>query len=140
MSGWFCVRAARTVERKRDQLDRSGLRSWLARLDTDEHPSGRDSEDHKRLKIELKNGRVQSFNTRWHETIIAMKKQPGDEIPEMLYYRQLQESGLLNSRNCSKDPDERLRQTTKGRGPEPRAEYSWEAFFSSPERRLEKPA
>ena len=34
------------------------------------------------LKIELKNDNVQSFNTRWDEIIIAMKKQPDDEMLE----------------------------------------------------------
>ena len=32
------------------------------------------------LKVELKNDNVQSFNARWDETMIAMKKQPDDEI------------------------------------------------------------
>ena len=34
------------------------------------------------LKAEFKNDNVQSFNTRWDETIIAMKKQPDKEIQE----------------------------------------------------------
>ena len=34
------------------------------------------------LKTELKNDNVQACNTRWDETIIAMKKQPDDEILE----------------------------------------------------------
>ena len=32
------------------------------------------------LKVELKNGNVWSFNTRWDETTIAMKKQPDEQI------------------------------------------------------------
>ena len=48
------------------------------------------------LKVELKNDNVQSFNTRWEQTIIAMKKQPDDEIVEnFLNYRQLQQSRQL---------------------------------------------
>ena len=42
------------------------------------------------LKVELKNDNVQSFNSRWDETIIAMKKQPDYEILKNLLYRQLQ--------------------------------------------------
>ena len=47
------------------------------------------------LKVELKNDSVQSFNTRWNETVIAMKKQPGEDILENIYYRQLQQSEQL---------------------------------------------
>ena len=32
------------------------------------------------LKVELKNYNVHSFNTRWEEPIIAMKRQPDEEI------------------------------------------------------------
>ena len=32
------------------------------------------------LKVELKNDTVQSFNARWDEIIIAMKRQPDEEI------------------------------------------------------------
>ena len=44
------------------------------------------------LQVELKNDNVLSFNTRWNETIISMKKQPDEEILENLNYRQLQKS------------------------------------------------
>ena len=44
------------------------------------------------LNVELKSDDVQSFNTRWDETIISMKKQPDDEHLQHLYYRQLQQS------------------------------------------------
>ena len=37
------------------------------------------------LKVELKNDNVQSFNTRWVETIIAMKKHSGDEVLDNMY-------------------------------------------------------
>ena len=43
------------------------------------------------LKVELKNDNVQSFNTRWNESIIAMKEQLDDKILQNLYYRQLQQ-------------------------------------------------
>ena len=33
-----------------------------------------------KFKVELKNDKVQSFNTRWDETSIAMKKQPDYEM------------------------------------------------------------
>ena len=36
-----------------------------------------DLSDH--LRIELKNDSVQSFDTKWDETIIPMNKQPDDE-------------------------------------------------------------
>ena len=42
------------------------------------------------LMVELKNDNVQSFNTRWNETIIAMKKQTYEEILETILFRQLQ--------------------------------------------------
>ena len=42
------------------------------------------------LKLDLKNDNVQSFNTQWDETIIAMKKQPDNEMLDILFYRQLQ--------------------------------------------------
>ena len=32
------------------------------------------------LKVELKNYNIQSFNTRWDETMIVMKKQPDEEM------------------------------------------------------------
>ena len=32
------------------------------------------------LKVELKNDNVQLFNTRWDETINAMRRQPDEEI------------------------------------------------------------
>ena len=47
--------------------------------DTDEsvlHPD-------ENVKVELKTDNVQSFNTRWDETI-AMKKQPNDEISDII--------------------------------------------------------
>ena len=34
------------------------------------------------LKVELKNDNVQSFNTRWDETVIAVKKQPDEEVQD----------------------------------------------------------
>ena len=43
-------------------------------------------------KVEMKNDNVQSFNTRWDETIIVMKKQPDGEILENLFYRHFQQS------------------------------------------------
>ena len=47
------------------------------------------------LKVELKNNNEQSFNTRWDETIIAMKKQSDNESLKNLLYRQLQQSEQL---------------------------------------------
>ena len=44
------------------------------------------------VKVGLKNGNVESFHTRWDETIIAMKEQPDDEILDNFYDRQLQQS------------------------------------------------
>ena len=46
-------------------------------------------------KVELENDNVQSFNTRWNETIIAMQKQPDDEMLGILCYRQLEQSEQL---------------------------------------------
>ena len=43
------------------------------------------------LRVELKNDNVQSFNTRWDETIIATKKQPEKGILDNLFYRQFQQ-------------------------------------------------
>ena len=43
------------------------------------------------LNVKLKNDSVQSFNSRWDETIIAMRKQP-EEILENLCYRQHQQA------------------------------------------------
>ena len=42
-------------------------------------------------KVELKNDNVQSLKTRWDGSVIAMKKQPDDEILDNLFYRQLQQ-------------------------------------------------
>ena len=39
------------------------------------------------LKVELKNDNVQSFSTRWDETIIAMKKQPDEEVLHFFLFR-----------------------------------------------------
>ena len=47
------------------------------------------------LKVELKNDCVQSFNTRWDETIITMKKHPDDASLENVYCRPLQQSEQL---------------------------------------------
>ena len=44
------------------------------------------------LKVKLRNDNVQSFNTRWDETMIAMKEQPDKKILENLYHRQHQQS------------------------------------------------
>ena len=49
------------------------------------------------LKVEMKNDNAQSFNTRWEETIIAMKYDPHDEIWDFVYHRQLQLSEQLKS-------------------------------------------
>ena len=40
------------------------------------------------MKVDLKNGNVQSFNTRWDVTIVAMKKQPDEESLANLHHRQ----------------------------------------------------
>ena len=37
------------------------------------------------LKVELKNDNVKSFDSRWDETIIAMKKQPDEEIVDNFF-------------------------------------------------------
>ena len=47
------------------------------------------------LKVELKNVNVQSFSTRWDETIIAIKKPPDEEILDDSNSRQLQQSEQL---------------------------------------------
>ena len=49
------------------------------------------------LKVEMKNDNAQSFNTRWEETVIAMKYDPDDEIWDFVYHRQLQLSEQLKS-------------------------------------------
>ena len=61
------------------------------------------------LQVELKHGNVQSFNVRWDETTMTMKKQPDEEIQDNLFYGQLQQSKELkaiavssHSRHCSK--------------------------------------
>ena len=41
------------------------------------------------LKIEIKNDSLQSFDTKWDETVIAMRKHPDEEILENLHFRQL---------------------------------------------------
>ena len=43
------------------------------------------------LNVELKHDNKQSLKTRWDETIIAMKTQPGKNV----YHRQLQQSEQL---------------------------------------------
>ena len=40
------------------------------------------------LKVEPRNDSTQSFDTRWHGTIISMRKKPDDEVLENLYFRQ----------------------------------------------------
>ena len=47
------------------------------------------------LKVQLKNDNVQLFNTRWDETVIAMKKQPDCEMLENVHYHQLFQSEQL---------------------------------------------
>ena len=47
------------------------------------------------LKVEMKNDNAQSFNTRWEETILAMKYDPDDEIWDFVYHRQLHLSEQL---------------------------------------------
>ena len=44
------------------------------------------------LLVEDCDNNVQSFSTRWEETIIAMKKQTDNEILQNVHYRQLQHS------------------------------------------------
>ena len=39
------------------------------------------------LKVDLKKDNAQSFNARWDETIIAMKKQPDEENVEICDFR-----------------------------------------------------
>ena len=46
-------------------------------------------------KVDLENDSIQSFNTRWDETIIVMKKQSDEEVLEILFYRQLQQPEQL---------------------------------------------
>ena len=50
------------------------------------------------LKVELKNDNVQLFNTRWDETIIAMKKQFDDEFYDRLLQQSKQLKQLLSLR------------------------------------------
>ena len=50
---------------------------------------------HEIKKVEWKNDNKQSFNTRWDETISAMKKQPSEGILEKLFYREEQQSEQL---------------------------------------------
>ena len=38
------------------------------------------------LKIELKNDDVQTFNTRWNDTVLAMSKPPDEEILESFFF------------------------------------------------------
>ena len=44
------------------------------------------------LKIELKSDNVQTFDTKWDETINAMQKRPDEEPLENLYFKQLEKS------------------------------------------------
>ena len=44
------------------------------------------------LKIELKGENVQTFDTKWDETINAMQKRPDEEPLENLYFKQLEKS------------------------------------------------
>ena len=44
------------------------------------------------LKVELKNDSVQSFSTRWDDTIVAIKKHPDDQNLGNVDYRQLPSS------------------------------------------------
>ena len=53
-----------------------------------------------RLKVDRRNHNVYSFNTRWDESVITMKKQPDDEILEKVHHRQLQKSEQLKLLLC----------------------------------------
>ena len=44
------------------------------------------------LKVDLQIDNIQSFNTRWDETVIAMNKVPDGEMLDNLFYRPLQQS------------------------------------------------
>ena len=44
------------------------------------------------LKVEFKTDNIQSFNARWDENIIAIEKQPGDEILDNFCHRQVQQA------------------------------------------------
>ena len=47
------------------------------------------------LQVELKVDSVQAFNANWHETVIARKSKPDDEILKNLYVRQWEKSAQL---------------------------------------------
>ena len=47
------------------------------------------------LKIEIRNDNMQSFVTRWDETVIALTKQPDDEALANLYFRQLDKADQI---------------------------------------------
>ena len=47
------------------------------------------------LNIELRCDNVQTFDTQWDETIIAMQKQPSEELVDDLYFRKLEKSDQL---------------------------------------------
>ena len=47
------------------------------------------------LKVELKRDNMQSFNARWGGTIVAMKKQPDEELQCAVHCRQLRRSEQL---------------------------------------------
>ena len=75
-----------------DDLQVSDTGEYFKVIDTDESVL----DFNEILKAELKNDNEQSFNTRWEETMIAMKKQPDGQILDNLNYRQLQQSEQLN--------------------------------------------
>ena len=46
-------------------------------------------------KQKLRNDTVQSFDTRWDDTVIAMRKQTDDEVLESFYSRQFNKADQL---------------------------------------------
>ena len=90
------------------------------------------------VKVELKNDNVQRFNTGWNETIIAMNKEPDEEILDKTCYRQLQQSeqqkpllSLHIQDTVQKGESRDLHRTYKDGGPKPGTESSCEAFLFS---------
>ena len=47
------------------------------------------------LKIELRGGNVQTFDTKWDETSHVMRKQPDEQVFKIVYLTQLQKSDQL---------------------------------------------
>ena len=90
------------------------------------------------LNVELKSGSVQSFDTRWDETIIEMTKKTDDEVQENLLFRQLHKAdkqkqflALYIQDSVQKAGPKKVHHTEKKGGPLRVAEDTSETFLIS---------